>query len=451
MRYIPHTDADRAFMLDAIGVASVDELFATVPASLQLRRALEVPSELGEADLLEHMQELADRNRVGSRTPTFLGAGVYRHYVPSAISQLLLRGELYTAYTPYQPEISQGTLQIMFEFQTMISELLGMAVVNASLYDGSTAMAEAALMGLRLAKKKAPVVVVSQALHPEYRAVTRLYVESGGAQVAEVPYTATGVTDLAAAETALAAGASALIVGYPTFFGTLDDVARARQLCDVHGAILIVVFQEALSFGLLTPPGDLGADIVAGEGQSLGVAQSFGGPHLGLFAVREEHLRQMPGRIAGETVDSRGDRGFVLTMATREQHIRREKATSNICTNQGLMATAATMYMTLLGPDGLARVARACHLRARQLEAAVTALDGYDRWFDAPTFHELVIRTPRPAQAIVDALAARGVAAGVALGQYDPALDHALLLTATELTTAADIDALVAGLAAAAR
>ena len=448
MRYIPHTDADRAFMLSAIGVASVDELFTSVPRELQLGRPLEIPSGLGEADLLEHLGELAERNTVGAKTPSFLGAGVYRHYVPAAIGQLLLRGEFYTAYTPYQPEISQGTLQIMFEFQTMVSELLGIDVVNASLYDGSTAMAEAALMGLRLAKKKAPRVVVSQALHPEYRAVTRLYVESGGSEVLEIPYTAAGVTDLAAAEAALAAGASALIVGYPTFFGTLDDVARARTLCDAHGALLIVVFQEALSFGLLTPPGELGADIVAGEGQSLGVAPSFGGPHVGLFAVREEHLRQMPGRIAGETLDSRGERGFVLTMATREQHIRREKATSNICTNQGMMATAATIYMTLLGPDGLMRVARACHLRAEQLKAAVTALDGYALWFDAPTFHEFVVRTPHPAQAIVDALAARGIAAGVALGQYDPALDHALLLTATELTTGAEIDALVAGLAA---
>jgi len=448
MRYIPHTEADRAFMLDAVGVESVDALFASVPAELQLGRALEVPSGMGEADLLDHMQEIAGKNTTGARSPSFLGAGVYRHYVPSAISQLLLRGELYTAYTPYQPEISQGTLQIMFEFQTMISELLAMDVVNASLYDGSTAMAEAALMGLRLAKKKAPVVAVSGALHPEYRAVTQLYVESGGSRVTELPYTAAGVTDLDAAEAALADGAAALIVGYPTFFGTLDDLARARQLCDAHGAIMIVVFQEALSFGLVTPPGAFGADIVAGEGQSLGVAPSFGGPHLGLFAVKSEHIRQMPGRIAGETVDSHGARGFVLTMSTREQHIRRERATSNICTNQGLMATAATMYMTLLGPDGLGRVARACHLRAEQMKAAVTALDGFASWFDGPTFHETVIRTPRPAAEIVDALAARGVAAGVDLGQYDPALDHALLLTATEVTTNAEIDALVEGLAA---
>ncbi|TNF36477.1 MAG: aminomethyl-transferring glycine dehydrogenase subunit GcvPA [Deltaproteobacteria bacterium] len=448
MRYIPHTEADRAFMLNAIGVESVDELFDSVPLDLQLRRALEIPEGLGEADLVDHMQQLADQNRVGTRIPSFLGAGVYRHHVPTAISQLLLRGEIYTAYTPYQPEISQGTLQIMFEFQTMVSELLAMDVVNASLYDGATAMAEAALMGLRLARKKAPVVAVSGALHPEYRAVTRLYVESGGSQVEELPYTSAGVTDLVAAEAALAAGASALVVGYPTFFGTLDDLARVRELCDAHGAIMVVVFQEALSFGLLTPPGAFGADIVAGEGQSLGVAPSFGGPHLGLFACKEEHIRQMPGRIAGQTIDVDGRRGFVLTMATREQHIRRERATSNICTNQGLMATAATMYMTLLGPDGLGRVSRACHLRARQLADAVTALDGFDPWFDGPVFHELVVRTPRPAQEIVDALADRGIAAGVPLGQYDAAMDHALLLTATELTSTGDIEALVAALAA---
>ena len=450
MRYIPHTDADRAFMLEAIGVASVDELFASIPDALQLHRPLEVPAGLGEADLLDHLQELADKNRVGARTPSFLGAGVYRHYVPSAISQLLLRGEIYTAYTPYQPEIAQGTLQVMFEFQTMVSELVGMDVVNASLYDGSTAMAEAALMALRLAKKKKDRVAVSGTLHPEYRAVTRMYVESGGAEVRELPYTAQGTCDLAAAEAALADGAAALIVGYPNFFGGFDDVAAARALCDAHGALLVVVFHEAIAFGLVTPPGAFRPDIVAGEGQSLGVAPSFGGPHLGLFATREEHLRQMPGRLAGETVDSRGERGFVLTMSTREQHIRREKATSNICTNQGLMATAATMYMTMLGPDGLARVARASHLRAEQAKAAIAALPGYGLVFDGPTFNEFVVRTPRPAQAIVDALAAQGLAADVALGAYDPALDHALLVAATELTTAADIDALVAALHAAA-
>lgn len=447
MRYIPHTEADRAFMLEVIGVDSVDALFATIPAELQLGRPLEVPSGLAESDLLEHLGELADKNVTAKHAVSFLGAGVYRHYVPSAIGQLLLRGELYTAYTPYQPEIAQGTLQIIFEFQTMVSELLGTPVVNASLYDGSTAVAEAALMGLRLARKKAPRVAISRAVHPEYRAVVRMYLEAGGSEVVELPYTERGVTDLVAAEAALRDGAAVLVIGYPSFFGTFDDVAAARALCDAHGALLVASFQEALAFGLVTPPGELGADIVAGEGQSLGVAQSFGGPHLGLFGGREEHLRQMPGRIAGETVDSRGERGFVLTMSTREQHIRREKATSNICTNQGLMATAATMYMTMLGPDGLARVARACHVRAEQAAAAVCALPGYSRFFDGPTFHEVVIRTPRPASELVEALAARGVAAGVALGQYDPALDHGLLIAATELTTERDIETLVRELA----
>jgi len=449
MRYIPHTDEDRAFMLDAIGVESVDALFETIPGALQLGRALAVPAALGEADLLKHLGGLARQNVAMSDAVSFLGGGVYRHYIPSSVSQLLLRGELYTAYTPYQPEISQGTLQIIFEFQTMVAELLGIDVVNASLYDGSTSVAEAALMGMRLAPRRPSRVLVSRAIHPEYRAVVRMYVESGGYEVVEIPWADDGRTDLAAAEAALADGAAVLLLGYPTFFGTLDDLAAARALCDAHGAKLVATFQEALAFGLLTPPGAYGVDIVAGEGQSLGVPASFGGPHLGLFGAREAGVRQMPGRIGGQTVDARGERGFVLTLSTREQHIRRERATSNICTNQGLMATAATIYMTLLGPGGLAAVSRACHLRAEQVKAAVTALEGYALRFDAPTFHEFVVRTPRPAAELVASLADQGVAPGLALGAYDESLEDCLLITATELTTEADIDALTAALAAA--
>ncbi len=449
MRYIPHTDADRAFMLEAIGAERVEDLFATIPADLRLPDGVDIPAGLPEADLVDHLEALAADNRTGKEVLSFLGGGVYRHYVPTALSQLLLRGELYTAYTPYQPEISQGTLQIIFEFQTMISELLGLEVVNASLYDGSTSVAEAALMALRAGRRKPQRVVVSRALHPEYREVTRMYVESGGAEVVEVPWDARGVTDLAAAEQALAEGAAALIVGYPTFFGTLDDLVAARALCDAHGALLVATFQEALAFGLLTPPGELGADIIAGEGHSLGIAQGFGGPHLGLFASRDKLIRQLPGRVAGQTVDNRGNRGFVLTMSTREQHIRRDKATSNICTNQGLMATAATMYMTLLGPDGLAQVARASHLRAKQLEAAVAALPGWSLAFEgSPTFNEFVARAPRPGAEVVDALADQGIAPGVALGRFDDSLESALLMTATELTTSADIERLVAALTA---
>lgn len=453
MRYIPHTEDDIRAMLETIGVPSVDALFETIPASLQLGRALEVPSAMAEPDLREHLSALAGRNVPMGRAASFLGAGVYHHYTPVAVSQLLLRGELYTAYTPYQPEIAQGTLQIIFEFQTMISELLATDVVNASMYDGSTAVAEAALMALRLSKVKSRRVLVSRALHPEWRQVTRLMVQGVGGELVDVPVTRDGRTDMSVVERELERGAAAILLGYPSFFGTLDDVAQARALCDRHGGLVVATFQEAVAFGLLEPPGALGADIVAGEGQSLGVPASLGGPHLGLFGTREEFLRQMPGRLAGETVDTRNNRGFVLTMATREQHIRRERATSNICTNVALMATASTIAMTLLGPRGLETVARASHLHAEAAKARVLALDGFSSYFEpGATFNEFVVRTPTPAQAYVDALAPKRIAPGLALGAYraelgDEGLDHALLIAATELTAAEHIDALVEGLA----
>jgi len=452
MRYIPHTQADVASMLETIGLPTIDALFASIPAELQLGRPLELPRAMAEYDLRAHVGALADQNVPMSRAVSFLGGGVYRHYAPVAISQLLLRGELYTAYTPYQPEIAQGTLQIIFEFQTMVSELIGAEVVNASMYDGSTALAEAMLMALRLVPDKPRRVLLSRALHPQWREVTRVYAQGAGAELIDIGLTAQGTTDLAHVERELEAGAVGVCLGYPTFFGTLDDLAQARALCDRHGALLIAAFEEATAFGLLTTPGELGADIIVGEGQSLGVPASLGGPHLGLFGTREKFLRQMPGRLAGETVDTRGNRGFVLTMATREQHIRREKATSNLCTNVALMATASTIAMTLLGPTGLATVARASHLRAEEAKARVLALPGFSPYFaDSPTFDEFVVKTPRPAQHYVDTLAPRRLAPGIALGQFSrelglPGLEHALLITATELTTPEDIDALAHGL-----
>jgi len=325
-------------------------------------------------------------------------------------------------------------------------------VVNASMYDGATAMAEAVLMALRVVSSSQRILM-SRALHPQWREVTRVFVESAGATIVDIDVGPDGRTDMAHVERELAGGAAAVMLGYQSFFGTFDDLPAGRALCDKHGAMLVAAFQEAAAFGLITPPGELGADIIVGEGQSLGVPASLGGPHLGLFGTREKFLRQMPGRLAGETVDSRGNRGFVLTMSTREQHIRREKATSNICTNVALMATASTIAMTLLGPTGLATVARASHLRAEETKAKVFALAGFGPYFaDAPTFNEFVVRTPKPATAYVDALAPRKIAPGIARGAFakelgDPGLEHALLIAATELTTEADIDALVAGLA----
>jgi len=440
-------------MLETIGVPSVDTLFNSIPEALQLHRELDVPSAMAESDLKRHLVALANQNiAMGQAKASFLGGGVYRHYVPIAVSQLLLRGEIYTAYTPYQPEIAQGTLQIIFEFQTMVSELTGCDVVNASMYDGSTALAEAALMALRVMRDKPQRVILSRALHPEWREVTRVFLENLGASAVDAPIGADGRTDLAAVEGLLADGATALCVGYPTFYGTFDDLEGARALCDKHGSLLIAAFQEAVSFGIVEPPGQL-ADIVVGEGQSLGVPASLGGPHLGIFGTREKFVRQMPGRLAGETVDARGNRGFVLTMSTREQHIRREKATSNICTNVALMATSATIAMTLTGRAGIELVSRASHLRAEETKAKVLEVPGFSLFFaDSPTFNEFVVKTPKPADEIVSKLAGEKIGAGIALGRYagelkNEALSHALLITATELTTSEDIAALCEALA----
>jgi glycine dehydrogenase subunit 1 len=436
-------------MLEAIGLPSLDALFACIPPELRLDRALDLPEPLAERDLYAHLAAIAGQNRTAADAVSFVGGGVYHHDAPRAVDHLLLRGELYTAYTPYQPEVAQGTLQIIYEFQSMIGELLAAEVVNASMYDGSTSLAEAALMACRTTRRDR--VLMSAALHPEYREVVHQYLTPGGFEVVETPWVASpergGVTDLQAVERALDEGVAAVLIGYPTFFGTLDDVQRAAQLCHDKGALLVVGFQEAYAFGLLEPPGALGADIIAGEGQSLGVPASGGGPHLGLFGVREKLVRHMPGRLAGETLDSRGERGFVLTMATREQHIRREKATSNICTNVALMATAAAITMTLLGPAGLAQAARACHTWAERAKRAVAAVPGYGLRFASPTFHEFVVTTPRPAAEIVDALAPEGLGAGIPLGRYHPDLDRCLLVTATELTTQDQIQRLVEGLA----
>ena len=448
MRYIPHTEADIRHMLEAIDVPDVDALFDSIPENLRLGRELAVPSAMAERELLQHMRMLAARNRAADGTVSFLGGGVYDHYSPVAVDHLLLRGELYTGYTPYQPEVAQGTLQIIFEFQTMISELLGLDTVNASLYDGSTAVAEAALMACRVTRRRR--VLISTVLHPEYRATVQTTLRASDLEITEIPFTEAGQTDLAALEAALGDDAACAVLGYPTFFGTLDDLPAAAQLLAAKSpkTMLVAAFQEAVAFGLLEPPGTLGADIIVGEGQSLGVPASFGGPHVGLFATSRRHIRQVPGRLAGKTVDSRGQDGFVLTLSTREQHIRRDRATSNICTNQGLMATAATIHMTMLGPHGLAAVARASHLAAEHAKRVVTALPGYALRFPrSPTFNEFVVQTPAPAAELVAGLAGEGVAPGIDLGRYRDDWSHLLLITCTELTSPEDIDLLASGLA----
>ncbi|MBL0276053.1 MAG: aminomethyl-transferring glycine dehydrogenase subunit GcvPA [Anaeromyxobacter sp.] len=436
MRYHPHTPEDVRAMLDVIGAGSVPELFRSIPAPLRLGRPLDVPPALDEIALFAEFGRLAGRNQVAH--PPFAGAGSYPHHVPPVVDQLLLRGEFFTAYTPYQPEIAQGTLTALFEWQTFVSLLTGLDVSNASMYDGATATAEAALMATRVTGRKK--IVVSAAVHPEYRKVLATYLRSTHDEVVTVPFGADGRTDLAALAAAVK-GAAAVIVGWPSFLGVVDVLPEAAALAKAAGALTIAVTAEAVALGLLESPGALGADVAVGTFQSFGNPVSFGGPAPGFFALKEQYLRQMPGRICGATLDKHGRRGFVLTLSTREQHIRREKATSNICTNAGLCALAATIHLTLLGKQGLAALARLNHGRLRLLREALGAR-GVHPVFAGPVFNEQAFEVG-DAEAVVARLARKGIVAGAPLSRWYP--DHprargALLCVATELHTPELID-----------
>jgi glycine dehydrogenase subunit 1 len=388
------------------------------------------------------LAELASGNVVPHNGNTFLGAGSYHHYVPATVGQILARGEFYTAYTPYQPEVAQGTLQVIYEFQSMVAALFAMDVANASMYDGATALAEGVLMTVSIPKKRLRVVV-SGTVHPSYRQVLRTYTTGLPVEVVELPVpTERFLTEPEDFAPYLGDGLAAVVVQYPNFFGAIEDVAAVADLVHEAGGSL-VVGTLPVPLSLLKSPGELGADIVTAEGQSLGVAQSFGGPYVGLLAARQSFVRQMPGRLAGITTDTEGKRGFVLTLQTREQHIRREKATSNICTNQGLMATAATVYMASLGPEGFREVGRRCYDNAHYLAGRLTERLGYEVAFEAPFFHEFTVRTPIPAAVVNQRLAKAGIIGGYDLGRVDPALDYHLLLCTTELNDRAGIDAFV--------
>jgi glycine dehydrogenase subunit 1 len=442
MSFIPNTDADRARMLEAIGVGSVDELFADVPAGSRYPR-VDLPAPISEMEALGELDELARRDLDCSRAPCFLGAGAYRHFIPSVVDFILSRSEFSTAYTPYQPEISQGTLQAIFEYQSMIARLTGMEVSNASHYDGATATAEAVLMSVNVAQRARTRVALSSGVHPQYRQVVRTYTQGMGLDVREDEGPAAGIDELAAA----CDGATAcVVVQSPDFFGRILEPEKMRALAGkVHacGALLIVV-ANPVSLGLLVPPGELGADIVVGDGQPLGNALAFGGPTLGFFAFRREHIRRSSGRISGETTDREGRRGYVFTLNTREQHIRREKATSNICTNQSLNALAAAVHMAALGPRGLRRVAELCWQKAHYAAERIAALPGWSLAFPRdPFFNEFVVRCPRPAAAINRGLKDRGIIGGYDLGGDYPRLEGCMLLCCTETNAKADIDGLV--------
>jgi glycine dehydrogenase subunit 1 len=417
-------------MLDAVGASSLDDLFRSIPRPLRLSRALDVPPALDEIALFGEMGRLAARNDVAH--PPFAGAGCYPHHVPPAVDQLLLRGEFFTAYTPYQPEISQGTLQALFEWQTFVCLLTGQDVSNASMYDGATATAEAALMATRLTGRKK--IAVSAAVHPEYRKVVATYLRSTHDEIAVVPFGKDGRTDLAALQKAVNGDTACVIAGWPNFLGVVEPLPEIAAIARKAGALTVSVTAEAVALGMLQAPGALGADVSVGTFQSFGNPMTFGGPAPGFFATRDANVRQMPGRICGATADKHGRRGFVLTLSTREQHIRREKATSNICTNSGLCALAATMHLALLGKNGLADLARINHERARLLRDAMKRA-GFEPVFSGPTFNETAFDVG-DAEAALHRLARKGILAGAPLARWYPDLPKAkgaLLCVATEL------------------
>ncbi len=443
MRYLPLTDTDREDMLARIGVADVDALFSDVPADKLLKAPVDLPRARGELEVERIMAKMSARNVAASSVPFFVGAGAYKHHVPATVDHLIQRSEFLTSYTPYQPEIAQGTLQYLFEFQTQVAALTGMDVANASMYDGSTGTGEAVLMAHRVTRRKK--AVLSGGLHPHYAQVVRTLSEMANDQVVTMS------PDVAASEDILAQiddETSCVVVQNPDVFGNLRDLRPIAAKAHAHGALLIAVFTEVVSLGAIVPPGAQDADIVVGEGQSIGNALNFGGPYVGLFAAKSKYIRQMPGRLCGETVDAAGQRGFVLTLSTREQHIRRDKATSNICTNSGLCCLAFTIHMTLLGQAGLERLAQVNHANAVALADALAGVKGVTV-LNESFFNEFTVKLPRPAAEVVEALAAKGILGGVPVSRLLPkaGLDDLLLVASTEVNTNEDRAAFVAALA----
>jgi len=441
MRFLPHTAGDVREMLAAIGADSVEALFENVPAELRKTARIDLPDGLTEQEVCAALERLAGRNG-GAAMPAFLGGGAYPHFVPAAVDQILRRAEFYSSYTPYQPEVSQGTLQAVFEFQTMTAMLLGLEVANASMYDGASATAEAVLMALRLQPKRRRVVL-ARSLHPEYRQVVATYLEgAGAAELVQAPFGADGRIDAGWLSDNLRDDVAALVVGHPNFFGAIEDLQHLQGVAQKCGAVLVTATAEALALAAIRAPGSYGVDIAVAEGQSLGVPLSYGGPGVGLFATRMKHVRNMPGRLIGEAFDEGGRRGYVLTLATREQHIRREKATSNICTNQGLIALAVTVYLSLLGRKGLRQLALANLERAHRTCERLCAGGRWKQRFAAPFFNEFVLQGSDAAEAVRRAAAA-GVLAGVPLGRWYPELEDCVALAVTEVHDEAAIDRLV--------
>jgi glycine dehydrogenase subunit 1 len=447
MRYLPLSDADRGAMLDVIGVGSVDELFRDVPEAARLKDGIQgLPNHASELSVERQLTALARKNLVAGEVPFFLGCGAYRHHVPASVDHIIQRGEFLTSYTPYQPEIAQGTLQVLFEFQTQVARLYGCEVANASMYDGSTACWEAIGMARRITRRTK--TLISSGLHPHYVNVARTMARFTGDVLDTALPQLAAETDAERLIAGIDSETSAVVVQYPDILGRITDLAPIAEAAHAAGALLIAVVTEPVALGLIKSPGEMGADIVVGEGQSIGVGLQFGGPYVGLFACREKHVRQMPGRLAGETVDAEGKRGFVLTLSTREQHIRREKATSNICTNSGLCALAFSVHMSLLGEKGLRRLAEINHARAVTVAERLSAIPGVSLVNDS-FFNEFTLRLPVEARPAVRDMADRGILGGVSLGRLYPGvgtLENGLVVAVTETVTDEDVDAFEAAL-----
>jgi glycine dehydrogenase subunit 1 len=438
MRYTPHTEDEIGQMLEAIGARSIEDLFASIPKHHRFPGKLDVPEALSEPELMRHFSDLAMRNKTLSCQTSFIGAGAYRHYCPAAVTELAGRSEFVTPYTPYQPEISQGTLAAIFEYQSQICRLFAMDVSNASHYSGATAMADAALMARRI-KKGQRKIVLPLSVHPEYRHVLRTQL-LGDDDIVEIPTRPDGTVDRNALTAALAHDVAAVIAQFPNFFGAVEDLTDVAAAAHAAGALFIAVVPEPIALGILAPPGDWGADVAVGEGLSLGLPLNFGGPTLGIFTARQALVRNIPGRICGKTVDADGRPGYVLTLSTREQHIRREKATSNICSNQALCATTAAMYMALCGKEGFRELATLNAAKASYARDQLTSIPGVEATFSAPTFNEFTIRTKKPAAALLSSLSDAGILGGVDLGRWYPNMENDLLVCTTELNSRDEID-----------
>lgn len=441
-RYLPQTSADQKEMLAAIGIDSTEQLFSDIPESIRFKGELNISKAMAEPDLVRYLSKLANKNKSLKQVTSFLGAGVYEHYIPSVVNHVISRSEFYTAYTPYQPEISQGELQAIFEFQTMVCEITGMEVANSSMYDGATALSEAAMMACGETKRKK--VLVSRAVHPESREVLAANAHGQGVEVVEIGLDG-GITNLEQLKELIDDKVAAVIVQYPNFFGQIEDLGKIESIVHEHKA-LFIVSANPLALGMLKPPGAFGADVVVGDMQPLGIPTQFGGPHCGYFAVTQKLMRKIPGRIVGQTTDDQGRRGFVLTLQAREQHIRREKATSNICSNQALNALASAVCMSALGKNGLQELAMLNFQKAHYAKSKIEKLTGYSIPFTSSFFNEFVVKTPKPVHQIISSLIADGIIPGYDLGQAYPEFENHLLIAVTDMRTKEEIDRLVSRL-----